>query len=344
MKADKLIRAAQKSAEVDGDARDQKARKLLLKDNLTLTDLADKLDCSPKAARETIERLKLAGYNVQVQHGEASLSADIPSAPPLVVNSRDFFDGKWHKFGLLGDTHLCSKYSRLDVLNSLYDIYEREGITTVLHTGNIVDGEIRFNRHELVTRSGFEAQAEYLAQEYPQRKGIETWFITGEDHEGWWIQREAVNVGARMQETAEKSGRRDLKFIGHIERDIHFKAKKGSAWAKLMHPGGGTAYAISYTTQKIVESFQGGEKPHMLFVGHYHKYEHGYPREVHVVQTGCVQDQSSWMRRQKIQAHVGGSIVRFHQADTGEINRFTCEWLPFYDHGFYDRLDKWKTW
>lgn len=344
MKADQLIAAAKEAGNVEAGVREKKAKKLLLKCNLTLHDLADALDCSPKAAKQTVEKLRLDGYNVQIHHGEASLSAEIPSAPPLVVNSEDFFDGKWYKFGVLGDTHLCSKYARLDVLNALYDIYEREGITTVLHTGNIVEGEIRFNRHELVTRSGFEAQAEYLANEYPQRKGIETWFVTGEDHEGWWIQREAINVGARMQETAEKGGRHDLKFIGHIERDIHFKAKRGSAWARVMHPGGGTAYAISYTTQKIVESFQGGEKPHMLFVGHYHKYEHGYPREVHVVQTGCVQDQSSFMRRQKIQAHVGGSIVRFHQADTGEINRFVCEWMPFFDRKFYDSHKKYRTW
>jgi hypothetical protein len=34
-------------------------------------------------------------------------------------------------------------------------------------------------------------------------------------------------------------------------------------------------------------SFQGGEKPSVLLIGHYHKFEYCYPREVHVVQTGC---------------------------------------------------------
>ena len=111
-----------------------------------------------------------------------------------------------------------------------------------------------------------------------------------------------------------------------------------------MHPGGGSAYAISYTAQKIVESLQGGEKPHFMLLGHYHKFNQGYPREVHTVQGGTTQDQTPFMRKQKIQAHVGFCIIRFHQAETGEINRFNVEWVPFYDKGFYEKGDKYRRW
>ena len=344
MKADQLIAAAKEASKIDEGAREKKARKLLIKGNLSLHDLADALDCSPKAAKQTVDKLRLDGYNVQIYNGEAALSGLIPSKPPLVVNSKDFFDGEWYKFGALGDTHLCNRHARLDVLNSLYDIYEREGITRVFHTGNIVDGECRFNKHELVVRSGFESQIEYLVNEYPYRKGIETWFITGEDHEGWWIQREAINVGERMQQSAEQAGRTDLKWIGHLERDVHFKAKNGHAWGRIMHPGGGSSYATSYTEQKIVEALQGGEKPHFMMIGHYHKFSQGYPREVHTVQTGCTCDQTAFLRRQKIRVDVGGTITRFHQAPTGELNRFQVEWFPYYDRKFYEKMDKYRTW
>ncbi len=185
MKAGDLIAAAKKAAVEITPEIEKKAKRLLRRENMTLLMLANDLDCSPLKAERVIEKLKLDGYNVSLHHGEAHLSSEIPSAPPLVVNSKDFFDGKRYKFGALGDTHLCNRHARLDVLNALYDIYEREGITRVFHTGNIVDGECRFNKHELIVRSGFEAQVEYLVNEYPQRKGIETWFITGEDHEGW---------------------------------------------------------------------------------------------------------------------------------------------------------------
>ena len=326
------------------DKFDAKVKKLLLGKSFSLVELADKLGVTPKTVTESLARLKDAGHNVDVRHEQVSLNKDVQAGNRIVVNSADFFDGKDFKFGALGDTHLYSKYERLDVLNALYDIYEREGITTVYHTGNAVDGEFRFNKFDLQGPSGIGPQIEYFAKNYPQREGITTYFITGDDHEGWWINREAVNIGKLMQDTAESLGRTDLKFIGHVETDIILRAPKGEAVMRVMHPGGGSAYATSYTAQKIVESFQGGEKPHILLIGHYHKLEYGYPREVHVVQTGCTQDQTPFMRKQKIQAHVGGTIIRFHQANTGEINRFSVEFFPFYDRKFYEKGDKYKRW
>lgn len=321
-----------------------KAKKLLLKSPLTLVELSDKLDIPPKKAREIINELHALGHNVNLSTHKVAIEKSVQEGDQLVIDSEDFFNGKTHTFGVVGDTHLYSKYSRLDVLHALYDIMAREGVTTVFNAGNAIDGEARFNKFDLVGRPGIGPQLEYFVNEFPQRKGVTTRFITGDDHEGWYIQREGVNIGALMQSTAEDAGRTDLQWIGHMECDIQLKAKKGKAWMRIMHPGGGSAYAISYTEQKIVESFQGGEKPHILILGHYHKYNHGYSREVHTVQGGCVQDQTPFMRKKKLQAHVGGCIVRYHQADTGEINRFNVEWIPFYDKRFYEKGDKYRQW
>ncbi len=93
-----------------------------------------------------------------------------------------------------------------------------------------------------------------------------------------------------------------------------------------------------------MESFQGGEKPHMMLIGHYHKFSQGFPREVHTVQTGCVCDQTAFLRRQKIRVDVGGTIIAFHQANTGELNRFQVEWFPYYDRKFYEKNNKYRVW
>jgi hypothetical protein len=328
------------------EAQDRKARKVLLaKGRLSLIELANNLNCAPRLAEDSVRRLHEAKYNVHLKQESVRLDRVIEEGARLVVNSRDFFDGRWYKFGLVSDTHLYSKYARLDVLNCLYDIFSREKIRVVWHAGNPVEGECKFNKFDLVGPAGFEAAAEYFARNYPQRNdGIVTRFITGDDHEGWWINREGINIGARLQQTAEELGRKDLQWIGHMEADVFLKAPKGQAWMKIMHCGGGTAYAISYIVQKIVESFQGGEKPHILLVGHPHKFDHGYPREIHTVQAGCVQDQTPFMRKLKLQAHVGGCIISFHQAVTGEINRFRAEWIPYYDRGFYEKGNKYRRW
>jgi len=218
------------------------------------------------------------------------------------------------------------------------DFFAREGCATVLNAGNWVDGEFRFNRHELIVAPGMDPQLDYAIERYPERKGIVTHYITGDDHEGWWIQRECINVGEYFQMRAEKAGRKDLKYIGHVEADVRLKCGKGSAVGRIMHPGGGSAYALSYAPQKLVESFQGGEKPSILWIGHYHKYDWCYPREVHCISLGCTTDQSAFMRKNKIAAHVGFGMTRFQQdkAD-GHITRLQHEWVPYYDRGYYER-------
>lgn len=321
-----------------------KTKKFLLGKSRTLTQLADHLDVSPKAAMSFVSTLKAKNFNVDLREDSISIGREQEPGSQLVIDVSDFLEGTWYRFGAMGDTHLASKYERLDVLNALYDIYAAEGITTVYHTGNIVDGETSFNKFDLKTRSGIGPQADYLAANYPQRDGIATRFITGDDHEGWWINREGLNVGKFLQDTAEGAGRKDLTWIGHVEADIYFKADKGQAWMRVMHPGGGSAYAISYTEQKIVESFQGGEKPHIMLLGHYHKLNSGYPREVHTVQTGCTQDQTPFMRKNKLQAMVGGWIVEFMQSPTGEITRFRTELFTFFDRKFYEKNDKYRRW
>jgi hypothetical protein len=109
----------------------------------------------------------------------------------------------------------------------------------------------------------------------------------------------------------------------------------------LMHPGGGTAYAISYTVQKICESYDGGDKPAVLLAGHYHKMSYNVIRNVHAIQTGCTQDQTPFMRKKKIPAHVGGGIVQLRQDPaTGAITSCRVEFFHYFVRDYYN--DRWS--
>lgn len=306
---------------------------------LTLEQLSDHFDTGVGKVRKMMEELSHAGHNIQiVTGGGIELSRDIPKADPTRINAEKMA-GKVVRFGLTGDNHLGSKYARLDVLNCLFDIWQKEGIKDVYQLGNMIDGEARFNIFDLVAR-GIDGQVKYFVDNWPARKGITTQFITGDDHEGWYVQREGINIGQVIQDEAERAGRKDLKYLGHMEHDVIFAGKKQQTVMRLVHAGGGSAYATSYSVQKIVESYQGGEKPHILLVGHYHKAEYGYPREVHTLQCGTTEDQTPFMRKKKIQAHLGGWIVEFTLTEMGVVSRFKCEWIPFFDKGFYDKA--WK--
>jgi len=308
----------------------------------SLKELSTKLDRGVKQIEAAIAALRAKGFQVEVKSDEAQLVRDIPMGGVFCID-RSVFHGTEFRFGFLTDTHNCSKYERLDALNAMYDLYKEEGIREVFHGGNLLDGECRFNKFDLLAH-GVEAQCDYAAKNYPQRKGICTRFIAGDDHEGWWVQREGVNIGQVMQDRFEAAGRTDMKYIGYLEADIMLPAPKGKTWIRLMHGGGGSAYALSYTAQKLVESFQGGEKPAVLLIGHYHKMDFCLPREVFCVQGGCFQDQTPFMRKNKIQAHVGGWICRLVQAPDGHVSRFSAEFVRFYDRGFYDKGEKFPRW
>lgn len=312
-------------------------RKALKKRPHTAGELADLADCKPSAIRATITVMQRGGVNIILRNDGYYDSGAIAESGHIVFKPKDRGDG-WQVFGVTTDNHLCNKHSRLDVLNRLYDEFAAEGVTRVLNCGNPIDGEHRFNKRELIVRPGFEAQAEYFAEKMPARDGIITYFITGDDHEGWYAQREGINVGARMQQTAREMGREDLVHLGYAEADVELKAPGGSAVMRLMHPGGGSAYAFSYTSQKIVESFQGGEKPAVLLCGHYHKWDNCQPRGVCVVQCGCTCDQTLFLRKKKIEAHVGGVLIKIRQDKSdGHVTAIETRWMPFFDHGYYEK-------
>lgn len=321
----------------DSNVLKAEIKKRLAKQPMSDMELADALDCQPSLIRAAIRELQHGGSNLRPVSGTRfMLNSVLEHGGRLSLKAKDRGDG-WTVFGVLTDKHLGNKHERLDVHKAAYDAFEREGITEVLDAGNWIDGEARFNKNELKV-FGMDAQVDYWVEQTPQRKGITTYFISGDDHEGWYSQRECINIGSYAQMKAEKAGREDLKYIGHVESDIALKCGKGESILRLMHPGGGSSYAMSYAPQKIVESFQGGEKPAVLIIGHYHKWDYCYPREVHVVSSGCGIDQTMFMRKKKIAAHVGFVIVKLKQdpAD-GHVTRFNVEWNPYYDRGFYER-------
>lgn len=302
------------------------------KDVYTLEDLSTKFDVSVGKIKKAVELLINAGNNFKMDNGYVIFSKILQKSQDKVIKVKK--PAGVYRFGVTGDNHLCSRYERLDVLNSLYNRFEKEGIEVVYNTGNWIDGEARFNKHDLKVH-GMDNQLKYFIENYPKRKGIKTYYITGDDHEGWYTQREGINVGLYCETLAKKQGRDDLIFLGHMEADVILKAPKGETKLRVLHPGGGSSYAISYTSQKIVESYTGNEKPHILLDGHYHKAGYNYIRGVHVIQTGCTQDQTPFMRKKRLSAHLGGWIIEFSVDECGAITRFKQEWIPFYDNQYH---------
>jgi hypothetical protein len=313
-------------------------RKMLQQGPATLDDVCQRFGVTVDAALDAVEALRHAGQNVYRVEGRFSIEK---TPVPVERSDLHIFKGApderyAYRFGFVTDNHLGSKYAREDVLNQLYDWFVEEGITRVYNAGNWIDGEAPFNKFDIHTH-GMTAQVRYFATHYPQRKDITTLYVAGDDHEGWYAQRNGVDIGRYAQQEAESLGRNDLKYLGYIEAYITLLHPSGkSSQMLVMHPGGGSAYAVSYSAQKIVESFEGGEKPAVLLLGHYHKLEMHNDRNVWVFQGGTTCDQTTFMRKKKLQAHIGGWVIEMRQDEHGAIPRVRSECWRFFDRGYYN--------
>jgi predicted phosphodiesterase len=300
--------------------------------------LAQKVGATPGQTLDALLALQARGVNVQ-KFGELWSLEKAPALGSLSATGAYVSrKGGRYRFGWLSDTHLCSKYARLDVLRDIYRRFADRDLDRILHAGNWIDGEARFNKHDLLVH-GMDAQIRYLRDEYPVApNGLTTYSVAGDDHEGWYGQREGVDIGRYAERELRDGGRTDWVNLGYMEAFLPLQhAETGkTAQLHLVHPGGGSAYATSYTVQKLVESYSGGSKPAVLLAGHYHKLEYLNTRNVHCIQTGCTQDQTPFARKKRLHFALGGGTCELEQdPDTGAIVGCVVEVWNYFDAGYY---------
>ena len=315
--------------------------RLLKRRPTSVADLAVQLEAAPREVRDVLVQAQADGVSVHC-FGDLWSLERTPQLGGAAEPYKSRPDGSY-VFGFIGDNHLCSKYSRLDVMADLYRRFREHGVDRVFNAGNWIDGEARFNKFDLLIH-GMDAQVRYLVENYPSVPGIVTYAVAGDDHEGWYNQREGVDIGKYAERTFREAGRDDWVNLGYMEAFVPLQHAKTGATAQIhvIHPGGGSAYALSYTVQKLVEGYSGGDKPAVLLAGHYHKLEFCNVRNVWCVQTGCTQDQTPFMRKKKIQAHIGGGIMRLVQnPETGAIEQAGVDMFCYFNRGYYEN-NRWS--
>ena len=226
------------------------------------------------------------------------------------------------RFAIMGDTQIGSKYAQLTHLHSFYDLCEKEGITDVYHTGDLTDGlKMRVGHEYELYEASADDMRDDVIKNYPKRPGITTHFISG-NHDASIYKHVGYDIGAAIA-----NGRPDMEYLGRDCAVINITPK---CTLELRHPWDGTAYALSYKIQKMIEAMESDSKPNILAVGHYHKAEYLFYRNVHALQTGCFQGQTPFTRGKGISVHLGGWIVTIRVDKKGYIQSFAPEFVPYY--------------
>jgi hypothetical protein len=302
----------------------------------TLDEMSGKAQCSIADVVDAMAALKVDGYNIERRGDAYEIAA--PAQPAWTGGAGIVIDSlpdNTFRFAAIGDLHAGSKYCRWDVRDALVAEAEKFRAQAIMDTGNWIDGEARFNKYDL-DYVGLDRQVQHLAQRHPKTK-LPIYAITGDDHEGWYAQREGIDIGSYTERAMRKAGH-TWTDLGYMEAHIILRNVNTGKTAVLavVHPGGGSAYALSYSIQKIVESYEGGEKPNVAFYGHYHKLWAGLIRNIWVAQTGTAQDQTPFMRKKRLEAHVGGIMAELEQdPETGAIVSMNSKMIRYFNKGFY---------
>jgi len=268
-------------------------------------DLLEELRKHGMPAKAALEILK------QRQKGEAGRRAiEIPG------NSPSF------EIGVVSDTHLCAKTCALDELHAMYDIFERRGVKHVLHDGDLADGNGKVYQGQLNELKvwGLDDSLEYVAKNYPKRKGITTHFIGG-NHDESWLKTDGANFGKLL---AEK--RPDMDYLGMYDAMLDINGVK----FQLHHGAGGGAYALTYKIQKYVENLTGEDKPDVFLLGHYHTAVYASIRHIHSFTAGCWQWPNDFSKRLLLPNVVGGWLIGVDKNKEGKVRGVRSEFKQFF--------------
>ncbi len=231
------------------------------------------------------------------------------------------FSGRRVRIGVISDTHKGSLYANQKYEDSLINFFNRNKVDAVYHAGDILDGEKMYRGQEYeIKYHGADNQIKHCVETFP-KVNSKMYFITGNHDQAFW-----KTAGVDIGEILDRK-RSDFEYLGKDQALIQLRK---NVKIMLIHPSGGTAYAVSYKSQKIIESFSGGEKPNILFCGHYHKFDYLFYRNIFTFQCPTTQNQTPYMKRKPTPAILGGLMLDIFMDKKG-ISRIKTEYLPFYE-------------
>jgi len=267
---------------------------------------------------EEIKKIKELEKQLQIAN-EKILILSKKNKRATLVNSKS----NHIKFALISDTHFGSMCCDEDAFQNFCKYCVDQKVYQMYVSGDILAGGGIYKGQEFELKDhGVELQRDRLmSMKIPAKLKVD--FICG-NHDTSFRNQVGVSVGDMIANCMP-----NWTFLGDMQADMHFKTPNGTYKLRLMHPDGGTAYALSYKGQKIVEGLEGGTKPHMLSIGHYHKAEMipAY-RNVAVIQAGAFERQTEFLKRKGSQCHVGGWIMEVNVEK--DANRVKGEFINYY--------------
>jgi predicted phosphodiesterase len=247
------------------------------------------------------------------------------SQPTSEATRRLPFSAPRVRFTCISDTHMGHKLYRPDILEHAIRTSKRFGSEFWVHPGDILEGMSGREGHVYeLNVIGASNQLDYAVQ---QLKAIERpiFGITATNsHDGWYSSKNnaGFEVGPELQRRLP-----NFNFLGYDEADLELD---NGLKIRLVHPGDGVAYALSYKGQRYLNSLSGGKKPDVALQGHYHKSMYMFYRNVHFIDAATLCGQTTFMKKKGTPAMMGYWLLDVRSGKKG-VESIKPTFVPFYD-------------
>lgn len=321
---------------------------------VSLRELSQRYDRSEETILQLIDKMEQAGYVIERIEQTGTFNAStMPTRKPQI--GEPLLDEAEYviKFGVVSDIHSGSTCSQPTNLNKFIKLAVDEGVQHILVPGDVTAGLFGYRGQEYdlvpcarpVSRkeAGRATLAQvWLADSYLPKYPNLQYYLLGGNHDYWHISKvgiDAVSLVARE--------RGDMYYLGYDVADVPLTNQIS---ARLFHPTGGVAYALSYKLQKNIEqtAFEQLVKlveqelpPTIRFIlaGHLHvevKFQSG---PIIASQVGCFEGQTNYLKRKSLFPAIGGQIWTITLTDSGRIHRVKYEFIP------YSEIENdWRNW
>lgn len=302
------------------------------KNGMSIDTYMKKFSLSHKELQGLLHIWELSGKKVDlVKEGDKVIFRK-PLSKKMQMHKSNLEDLNHNEILVVSDTHIGSIHCQLHLLNELYLEAYRRGVKVVLHIGDMTDGNYP-NRPENPRQQslhGFDEQAGYVVDMYPEIEGMTTYYILGSHDETHY-----KNGQATLDSWLSRC-RKDMVYLGQDTGEIKIDKVK----YVLDHPGGGSSQALSYKPQKRIEIIESHNKPKVLLIGHYHKsYAFSY-RNVQCVEVPSLCAKTQLQQKQGLINAVGGYFLNVYSDSKGNIQYFEPEEILFGPEDFWDESGK----
>jgi predicted phosphodiesterase len=287
--------------------------------------LCDRLDLSPKRARDLVERARSAGASIDVAHDHVGIRHAEPTSEVVDAGVAPTV-GQRQIVAVISDTHFGSKYCMREQIRDFVRYAYDRGAREFLHTGDWNDGRYKHGMFEL-THSGIEDQTRDSFETLPELPGASYFAVSG-NHDDTFADETGMAPGDYIEWYFREHGRNDVKFYGR--RGAYVKLR--GAIFELWHPKKAGGYALSYMPQNHIRDYGVGRKPDFLLIGHTHTAGYFEQRGVHALLTGTFQGGGSAFSKSLGGApSIGGTIISYELTETRTLRRVSIERSAYFE-------------